>query len=63
MDCYAFAHLCPLHHSQGSHQLFLHRTHLTFLVKNVWMILKHGIVYDAFLTCVPIALISPASKK
>lgn len=59
MNYHAFAHLCPLHHSQGSHQLFLHRTYLTFLAENVLTISKHGIVYDAFLTCVLTVLISP----
>lgn len=63
MDCPAFVHLYLLHHSQGLHQLFLHRTYLTFLVKNVSMILKHGIVYDAFLTCAPTVLICSASEK
>jgi len=57
-----FAYLC-LCHSQGSHPLFPHHPHLTFLVESVWRILEHEIVYDAFLTCAPTVLIFPVYEK
>lgn len=59
MNYHTFVHLCFLHYFQDSHPLLPHHPRLTFLVESVWRILKHGIAYDAFLTCVPIVPIFP----